>query len=97
MNEPDARAIPAPGGGYYGQFRLCWRADYVTVSRWNAEKAALLPLNFKNALAAELSAWRAKSKVEYPVMRRDGAVIEARSAADALFNLPSGKDHGNED
>lgn len=89
MNHPDARSIPAAGGGYHGQFRLCWKADYSTVCKWSKELGKYVPVNFKHPLAAEVYAWREKSRLEYPVMRRDGEVIAAMEEANALFNLPA--------
>lgn len=89
MNHPDARSVPAVGGGYHGQFRLCWKADYVTVCTWSMEMERFIPVNFKSPLVAELAAWREKSKQEYPVMRREGDVVASMSEANALFSLPA--------
>lgn len=88
MNHPDARSIPAAGGGYHGQFRLCWKADYSTVSEWSKELDRFIPINFKSPIVAELAAWREKSRKEYPVMRRDGEISGTMEKANAMFNLP---------
>lgn len=83
MKQPDAYAEWTISG-YVGWYRPCWKASHQPVKRRN-DKGELVPEYFKSEAAAECAAWRKLRQIEMPIMRRDGAKIEASSAGDALF------------
>lgn len=83
MNHSTAYAEPSMGA-YIGRFRLDWRSETFIVREHRDGPIVY----FDTAAEAEVAAWRIKDKIERPRMVRDGAKIEATSAADALFNMP---------
>jgi hypothetical protein len=87
LNISDARGVWTVHG-YIGEYRLCWRSDYQPVLLTDRKGRKLGPEYFKTKDAAECAAWRTKHELEQPVMVRDGVKIEARSKADAIFDLP---------
>lgn len=86
MNHSTAYAELATGG-FIGRFRLDWRTEHFKVRTHRGGSV----LYFSTAAEAECAAWRVKHKIEERRMVRDGAKIEATSAADALFNLPGSR------
>lgn len=91
MNEADARATPTVHG-YIGEYRLCWKADYATVSQWCTQARKMVPVYFKSKFAAETYAWREKHRKEQSIMLRGGDKISAaKSAAEKLFSKEGGR------
>lgn len=87
MNTSDARAS-ITSNGYIGQYRLCWKASYSTVTERCGRTGQIVPVYFKNPVHAELYAWREKHRQEQSVMTRDGDKIGTKSAAEMLFAKP---------
>ncbi|MCL6653506.1 hypothetical protein A6R70_14530 [Agrobacterium rubi] len=81
MNHFAAYSVPVPGG----HWAMCRFAQ-------NAQPWPILdgdkPLIFPTDTAALIAAQAHVIKHINGTMRRDGAVLEARSKADAIFNLP---------
>ncbi|UHS60596.1 hypothetical protein HRR99_03200 [Agrobacterium vaccinii] len=81
MNHFAAYSVPVPGG----HWAMCRFAQ-------NAQPWPILdgdkPLIFTTAKDALIAAQAHVIKHINGTMRRDGAVLEARSKADAIFNLP---------
>lgn len=79
MNRASAYAVSTPRG-YVGKFRLVWRTEHFLVQRDGK------PVFFDTAEKAECAAWRAKDKIEQPIMLRHGEKASvAISEADKLF------------
>ena len=72
------------GTGWVGVFRLDWKTEDFKVRHFETGEV----IHFGSAITAELAAWRAKHKIERPVILRDGVKAERNAAAEALFSLP---------
>lgn len=72
--------------GWIGEFRLCWKADYLPVLEVDAKGRKIGIHYFKTEDSAEVAAWRRKHELEESVMVRDGEIIgQHRREAEAYF------------
>jgi len=80
MNDIDARAVPTPHGGFYGEFRRIHR------SNWERVRKDRIDQMFDCPFEAEVRAWRElKSHMLGLVVGDNTPLARARTEAEKLF------------
>jgi len=87
LNEFQIGAQPVPGG-YIGWFRKVHRCDNEIIRGKGGH-----PIVYPTKAEAKAAAGEAMVAYLNGSLVRDGAVLEAKSKADELFNLPKARAH----